>query len=238
MRINETTAIATRKALLVPYEAHHVRQYHSWMQDPDIQEATASEPMTLDEEYENQQSWRTSSDKLTFIICAPPSAEEISQPAVKAKVVDADANMRGDINFFLYPYESDDEAEEATADAQGWCTGEVDVMIASTSHRGQGFGRAAVCALLVYLRAHIDGILGEYAEGKPAALKGLMVKIKEGNAGSRALFQKLGFVQRGEVNYFGEVVLVMPWEDVARREWWEGAETDFQEVKYESSGDI
>ncbi|KAH6987926.1 acyl-CoA N-acyltransferase [Ilyonectria sp. MPI-CAGE-AT-0026] len=238
MKINETTAIATSQALLVPYEAHHVRQYHSWMQDPDIQEATASEPMTMDEEYENQQSWRTSSDKLTFIICAPPSAEEASESIVKAKISDADVKMRGDINFFLYPYESDDDDEAATVDEQDWCTGEVDVMIASTAHRGQGFGRAAVCALLVYLRAHIDDILGEYAEGKPAALKGLMVKIKEGNAGSRALFKKLGFVQKGEVNYFGEVVLVMPWEAVVMREWWDSAEGDYREVRYEDPGNI
>lgn len=27
-------AISTSKALLVPYEAHHVKQYHAWMQDP------------------------------------------------------------------------------------------------------------------------------------------------------------------------------------------------------------
>ncbi|KAH7165724.1 GNAT domain-containing protein [Dactylonectria macrodidyma] len=231
MKINETTAIATSKALLVPYEAHHVRQYHSWMQDPGIQEATASEPMTLEEEYENQQSWRSSSDKLTFIVCAPPT-EEASQLVVKARVADADDNMRGDINFFLYPYEGDDD-EDAE---QGWCTGEVDVMIASPAHRGKGFGRAVVCALLVYLRAHIDGILGEYSEG--ATLKGLMVKIKETNAGSRALFQKLGFVQKGEVNYFGEVVLVMSWDDIAARDWWEAAEGDYREIKYEDDSDI
>ncbi|KAH6893081.1 GNAT domain-containing protein [Thelonectria olida] len=232
MKINKTTAISTSKALLVPYEAHHVRQYHAWMQDPDIQEATASEPMTLDEEYENQQSWRTSSDKLTFIICAPGTTGTIT-----AKVADADDKMRGDINFFLYPHDgdSDDEAA-AAADTQGWCTGEVDVMIASTAHRGLGLGQAAVCALLVYLRKHMDEMLAEYADGKPAALKGLMVKIKENNAGSRALFQKLGFVQKGEVNYFGEVVLVMGWDEVVSRDWWEAAERDWREVEYEDAG--
>ncbi|KAK7408581.1 methionyl-tRNA synthetase [Neonectria punicea] len=191
----------------------------------DIQEATASEPMTLHEEYENQQSWRTSSDKLTFIICAPAN-----ESIARAKVADADDKMRGDINFFLYPYEDDDAAED------GWCTGEVDVMIASTAHRGLGVGQAAVCALLVYLRAHVDGVMAEYAAG--SKLKSLMVKIKEGNAGSRALFQKLGFVQRGEVNYFGEVVLVIPWDDVVGREWWEDAEGDYRELRYEDVGDI
>ncbi|KAI5461636.1 acyl-CoA N-acyltransferase [Mariannaea sp. PMI_226] len=248
MRINEITAISTSKALLVPYEAHHVRQYHSWMQDADIQEATASEPMTLDEEYENQQSWRTSTDKLTFIVCAPKGQGhgDESQDGVaataRAEVVDTDDRMRGDINFFLYPYDGldgeDDTAAAVTAEAEGWCTGEVDVMIASTKHRGQGFGRAAVCALLVYLQKHTDAILGEYAEGRPAVLKDLMVKIKEGNAGSRALFQKLGFVQSGEVNYFGEVVLKVAWEDIVRRDWWQIAEQDYREVEYEKVGEV
>jgi hypothetical protein len=36
-----------------------------------MQEATASERLTLEEEYENQESWRASHDKLTFIICEP-----------------------------------------------------------------------------------------------------------------------------------------------------------------------
>ncbi|KAF0636053.1 hypothetical protein FPSE5266_03070 [Fusarium pseudograminearum] len=218
-------AISTSKALLVPYEAHHVRQYHAWMQDPDIQEATASEPMTLEEEYENQQSWRTSSDKLTFIVCAPVT-QDVS--LVKASTADADGLMRGDINFFLYPFESDDEDD--TTDTQGWVTGEVDVMIASPSHRGQGLGQAAVCALLVYIRKHIDGILAEYGAKE---LKGLMVKIKEGNKGSRALFEKLGFVQKGEVNYFGEVLMTIEWDEVLKRAWWTGAEKEFREVKYE-----
>ncbi|CAG1987839.1 unnamed protein product [Fusarium graminearum] len=217
--------ISTSKALLVPYEAHHVRQYHAWMQDPDIQEATASEPMTLEEEYENQQSWRTSSDKLTFIVCAPATQDT---SLVKSGTADADALMRGDINFFLYPFESDDEDD--TTDTQGWVTGEVDVMIASPSHRGQGLGQAAVCALLAYIRKHIDGILAEYGAKE---LKGLMVKIKEGNKGSRALFEKLGFVQKGEVNYFGEVLMTIEWDEVSKRDWWTGAEEEFREVKYE-----
>ena len=33
---------------LVPYRAAHVRQYHAWMLDPAIQEATASEPLSLE----------------------------------------------------------------------------------------------------------------------------------------------------------------------------------------------
>ncbi|RSL85390.1 hypothetical protein CEP51_003337 [Fusarium floridanum] len=191
------------------------------MQDPDIQEATASEPMTLAEEYENQQSWRTSSDKLTFIVCAP--LEEATS-VIKAGTADADELMRGDINFFLHTYEANEE-EEAIAQEQNWLTGEVDVMIASPSHRGRGIGRAAVQALLTYLRRHMSEMLAEYGGGE---LKGLMVKIKESNKGSRALFDKMGFVQRGGVNYFGEVVMVKGWDDGVEEE-----KEEYEELGYE-----
>ena len=146
---------------------------------------------------------------------------------MQAKNEDRDENMRGDINFFLYPYDGEEDEE-----TEGWYTGEVDVMIASPDHRGKGVGKAAVCALLVYIRKNIKGIIEEYSSGKDAVLRELMVKIKEDNAGSRKLFTGLGFVQRGEVNYFGEVVLVIKWEDLVKSTWWEGAERDFKELSY------
>ncbi|PTB69473.1 hypothetical protein BBK36DRAFT_1156046 [Trichoderma citrinoviride] len=237
MKVNEKIAISTSKALLVPYEAHHVLTYHDWMQDPAIQEATASEPMTLEEEFENQLSWRTSHDKLTFIVCEPLSNGE---SVVTAQGDDAPEKMRGDINFFLYLDDNDDEEGEeeevAAAGARGESSntirlrGEVDVMIARTQHRGKGLGEAAVRSMLGYIRRHLSDVLDEYAKGeglllldggKAAAaaakvqLVGLMAKIKEDNAGSRALFGKLGFRQEGEANYFGEVKMVMGWGEGA-----------------------
>lgn len=123
--------------------------------------------------------------------------------------------MIGDINFFLYPW--DDEQEEATEQVSGqkYCIGEIDIMIASQNHRGKGLGKAAVSTFLHYIHGNLDAILGEYVSaGQDGAtsrpkLKLLMAKINQTNAGSIALFKSIGFVQEGEVNYFGEVKLVL-----------------------------
>ena len=57
MRINENTCLIGKKVVLVPYKPEHVTLYHEWMQDPFLLEMTASERLTLEEEYENQNSW-------------------------------------------------------------------------------------------------------------------------------------------------------------------------------------
>lgn len=176
----------------------------------------------MEEEYENQQSWRTSHDKLTFIICQP--LDSSSTESVQAGEVDASERMIGDINFFIYPYDDDEDEEgQAAAANEGLYVGEVDVMVASKEHRGRGIGHAAVTTLLTYVHRNKARILEEYVRGEEegkeegketttklaAQLKGLMVKIKEGNAASIALFRRLGFVQKGEVNYFGEIQMVL-----------------------------
>lgn len=170
----------------------------------------------MEEEYENQQSWRTSHDKLTFIICQPlstPATADLSDREhgmVQAGEVDASELMIGDINFFIYPND-DDEADENG----GSYVGEVDIMVAAKNHRGKGVGYAAVTTLLTYVHQNKERILKEYVEGEGMnggivpVLKGLMVKIKEGNVASIALFRRLGFTQKGEVNYFGEIQMVL-----------------------------
>ncbi|OIW30251.1 hypothetical protein CONLIGDRAFT_360420 [Coniochaeta ligniaria NRRL 30616] len=209
MRVNEHTAISTPRVLLVPYEHRHVLKYHGWMQDPAIQEATASEPLTLEEEYANQESWRTSHDKLTFIVCQPLPDPAPESKHVAGGEVDSPDRMVGDINFFIYP--SDDDSEES----RHLYEGEVDIMIADEANRSKGFGRAAVTALLYYIARHSEAIMNEYANGlQPPVVAGrlvlVMARIKAENAGSIALFRSLGFEQRGEVNYFGEIKMVLP----------------------------
>jgi methionyl-tRNA synthetase len=198
----------------------------------------------LEEEYENQQSWRTSHDKLTFIVCEPLSGEEnnenVQRRHIKAQVDDSPDKMRGDVNYFLHLDDDDDEEADEAAQPRDNSTirllGEVDVMIANTQHRGRGTGEAAVRSLLTYIRRSLPEILKEYARGanlaadKTPALVGLMVKIKQENAGSRALFKKLGFRQEGEANYFGEVKMVMDRRAFEREDLAEGLE--YRELEY------
>ena len=37
-------------------------RYHDWMASPELQKLTASEPLSLDEEYQMQESWRQDED--------------------------------------------------------------------------------------------------------------------------------------------------------------------------------
>jgi hypothetical protein len=68
MLINANTIVFGRTILLVPYGKHHVIRYHTWMKNKEIQELTASEPLSIDEEYRMQQTWLNDKDKCTFII--------------------------------------------------------------------------------------------------------------------------------------------------------------------------
>ncbi|KAK0720060.1 GNAT domain-containing protein [Lasiosphaeris hirsuta] len=212
MKLNKSTAVSTTQALLVPYDHRHVLRYHAWMEDPSIQAATASERLTLEEEYENQESWRASHDKLTFIICQPLPAKDTNRGAMSVVAGSADSpdRMVGDVNLFLYPHESDDENDD-----QVFVVGEVDIMIAGSKDRGKGVGRAVVSAFLHYICRNSDSILEEYntnsdgGRNKAAPkLKMFMAKIKQDNSKSIALFRSLGFKQEGDVNYFGEVKFV------------------------------
>ncbi|KAJ4370773.1 hypothetical protein N0V83_005295 [Neocucurbitaria cava] len=237
MKLNENDAILTPRILLVPYSAHHVPTYHTWMQDEDLQKLTASEPLTLEEEYAMQRSWRSDADKLTFIVCTAPQ-DHVNVGSIAPEKLDAPEHMIGDVNLFLYEDEDEDEDEEAVEQAAGHghvtkvgeakpkaLIGELEIMIARPEQRGKGLARETLIAFLWYISTYPASILAEYdsdtttntrveveaAGGDRGArtwLKYLRVKIDKDNVRSIRLFEGVGFTRTsGEANYFGEVEL-------------------------------
>ncbi|PLN83006.1 GNAT domain-domain-containing protein [Aspergillus taichungensis] len=237
MLLNAQTAISTSAVLLVPYYSWHVPRYHEWMQDEEIQEATASEPLTLEGEYAMQRSWRNDADKLTFIVCLPLSHQrqpdgEQQQPDGEQHQIDTESDspsrMLGDINLFLR-IEEDEDAEEEDLKAETAqdrldpgprIAGEVELMIAEKQNQGRGFGRAALLSFLRYVAAHEREIALEFIGSEDPSVRGFLerggrprlsrlgVKIGCGNRRSLALFEGALFQKVSEKpSYFGEFEL-------------------------------
>uniref|UniRef100_A0A224Z638 Phosphoglucosamine acetyltransferase n=1 Tax=Rhipicephalus zambeziensis TaxID=60191 RepID=A0A224Z638_9ACAR len=128
MRINAKTQVWSRTVVLVPYREHHVAKYHEWMKDPYLQEMTASEPLSLEQEYETQKSWLEDEDKCTFIILDRETYES-GKDEVEA--------MIGDVNLF---FNDQDRPRDA----------EIEVMIAESSQRRKGRGKEAIHLMMRY----------------------------------------------------------------------------------------
>ncbi|KAI4874860.1 hypothetical protein NFI96_034433 [Prochilodus magdalenae] len=129
MRINENTLLEGKHVVLVPYNAEHVPRYHQWMASPELQKLTASEPLTLEEEYDMQRSWREDNDKCTFIIL---DKQRWANPSVPEEEC-----MVGDVNIFLT-----DPSDPSLA--------ELELMIAESSYRGKGLGKEVARMMMGY----------------------------------------------------------------------------------------
>eukprot|EP00123_Amoebidium_parasiticum_P021351 comp6580_c0_seq1/m.2357 comp6580_c0_seq1/g.2357 ORF comp6580_c0_seq1/g.2357 comp6580_c0_seq1/m.2357 type:complete len:196 (-) comp6580_c0_seq1:147-734(-) len=128
MKINERTIIVGQNVVLVPYLKEHVPRYHEWMQSEFLQETTASEPLSIDEEYAMQKSWRDDEDKCTFIVL------DRQQYDATNSLVEP---MVGDVNLFF------NDHDDRTA-------AEIEIMIAEESARGKGCGKEALQLMMQY----------------------------------------------------------------------------------------
>lgn len=117
--------------VLMPYQSGHVEQYHRWMQSEQLLRLTGSEPLSLEEEYEMLQSWRTDLSKQTFIL-------ELA------------SHMVGDLNLFFSTEDADDEHGAVCRVA------EINVMVADPQHRRKGIARTALQAVLWTFRNEVD----------------------------------------------------------------------------------
>ncbi|ODQ51750.1 hypothetical protein SAICODRAFT_94852 [Saitoella complicata NRRL Y-17804] len=213
MKLNAHTVVYNGKVTLVPYEAIHVPKYHEWMKDPAILEATASEPLSLEEEYEMQRKWREDGDKLTFIVLDQAKLRDGTIGSHEEEV----SAMIGDVNLFLSESyddgdddEDDDLAPKPPKEGPIPYVGEVELMIAEPSYRGRGFGRSSLLLFLLYVLNRASDIVCACSDCN-CRLEKLMVKIGEDNQTSLKLFESIGFVKaKEEPSVFREWELHFP----------------------------
>lgn len=236
----------SRIPLLEQHQDHFSSQFLTYPQD--LQKATASEPLTLSEEYAMQKSWRNDADKLTFIVhTGLGPADYTSQSfagntksnyrSANSTSITPPFTMIGDVNLFLYPVDDEDQDVQdgqtpssptniptSTPQPQP-VLGELEIMIASKTAQGKGMGKQILLPFLWYILATLDCIMAEYhsanGSGKErSVLKYLRVKIGHENVRSIRLFESVGFakVGDGEPNYFGEVELRLDLSEGLKRD--------------------
>ncbi|XP_066148163.1 N-acetyltransferase 9-like protein, partial [Euwallacea fornicatus] len=134
MLINKHTTIRGSKVVLVPYKKMHVPKYHEWMKSEELQSLTASEPLTIEEEYDMQKSWQIDENKCTFIVLDKPTWETTGSE------VDA---MIGDTNLFF-------------ATPEDRLCAEAEIMIAEPWARGRKCGWQAMLLMFLYSITYLE----------------------------------------------------------------------------------
>ncbi|CAF0707874.1 unnamed protein product [Brachionus calyciflorus] len=184
MKINRNTRLIGDKVILVPYRSHHVLKYHSWMKIPEIQELTASEPLTLEEEYEMQKKWQNDPDKLTFIVLRKDLYESCQS---NDKIEKEIASMIGDVNCFV----------SIDFDNEDLYLGELEIMIVDKENRKSGFGTESIILMINYCHKNLlNPKVNEF-----------IVKITQENEPSIKMFKKIGFIFSKNITAFQQIEL-------------------------------
>ncbi|CAL9222489.1 unnamed protein product [Arabidopsis halleri] len=143
-----------KRVVLVPYMAEHVPKYHQWMQDSALLEATGSEPLSLEQEYEMQLSWTQDPNKRTFIV--------LDKDFIKGELIHGEPHveaMTGDVNIYMNDVDDPKVAE-------------VEIMIAETRSRGKGLGKESVLMMMAYgvMNLEIHKFTAKIGESNTASL--------------------------------------------------------------------
>ncbi|XP_062937014.1 alpha/beta-tubulin-N-acetyltransferase 9 isoform X4 [Cynocephalus volans] len=138
MRLNQNTLLLGKKVVLVPYTSEHVPRYHEWMKSEELQRLTASEPLTLEQEYAMQHSWREDADKCTFILLDAEKWQ--AQPGITEE-----SCMAGDVNLFL-------------TDVEDPTLGEIEVMIAGLTKFEAKIGQGNDPSIRMFQKLHFEQV--------------------------------------------------------------------------------
>ncbi|KAM7271128.1 hypothetical protein ACFE04_030342 [Oxalis oulophora] len=196
------------KVILVPYMKSHVPKYHLWMQDSALLEATGSEPLTLDQEYQMQLSWSLDPQKQTFIV--------LDKELVEGKFVHGDPHveaMVGDVNLYMNDLDNPNMAE-------------VEIMIAETKGRGKGLGKESVLMMMAYAVENLDIHLFQVKIGDSnEASLNLFKKLGFEESSHSEIFKEVTLVlqitsekQEEFLKFAGNVTCVKDWKLNARFE--------------------
>lgn len=171
MKDNWNLQVIGNKVILVPYREYFVDKYHRFMNDEKILELTASEPLTIDEEYEMQKTWYNDTKKCTFIILSKEmnkDDEEMRNNHIDIERIEV-KYMAGDVNLFLHDIDDPFNAE-------------IEIMIAEPDYRGKGFATEALYLIMYYGFTKLG-------------IRRFFAKISDTNVASIKLFEKMGYVK-------------------------------------------
>ncbi|KAK1945931.1 N-acetyltransferase 9-like protein [Phytophthora citrophthora] len=185
MKANAGVVITGQQVTLVPYEKEHVPKYHNWMKDPWLQEMTASEPLSIEEEFKMQKSWREDAEKCTFIVLAKDEGD--GKPGASYTDKNAVDRMAGDVNLFFNDYDDPLACE-------------MEIMIAEEKYRRKGFAEEAVKLMMAYATSELK-------------VTRFICKIIETNNASIKLFEKLGYVKYNYVAAFEQIEMELITKD-------------------------
>ncbi|KAF9069982.1 GNAT domain-containing protein [Rhodocollybia butyracea] len=216
MLCNKNTVLVGANVVLVPYQVSHVPRYHAWMEDEELRRLTASEPLTLEQEYEMQQKWQTDEDKLTFIIVAReadvyiPDSTQVAPTDPRVSSLP----MVGDVNIF---FSGNVGTSDVTISGDQEFSAEAEIMIAESSCRRRGYATEALRLVFQYVTGCPAAYFTEHprtqAETQHNQVKmphtipprSLITRISDTNTPSIKLFENLGFRVTKHVKVFDEV---------------------------------
>jgi RimJ/RimL family protein N-acetyltransferase len=137
--------------------------------DPHLLELTASEPLSLQEEYDMQYSWREDPKSTTLLHFLSNSLshafKECTFIILSALQHGSDIDrMIGDVNVFRNDYEDPSRVE-------------LDIMIAEAEYQGKGCGKEAVLLMMWYCIHNLN-------------ISKFYCKISDQNHSSMALFRR------------------------------------------------